>query len=162
MAELRGTSGVWFAGGASRKAGLFAALLIAFGGTALALDPAKPANSYMKRVFTKEDGLQADTINVVLQTRNGFLWIGTPNRLERFDGWHFHEVEFPPQTATSGIGRALAEAPDGALWAGTSQGLLRAVSHYSPAAASGLSMRKTGSPTRAYLPWPKMATTAFG
>jgi ligand-binding sensor domain-containing protein len=100
-------------------------LLICFSGRVLALDPSKPASSYMRRVFTMDDGLPNNTINVLLRTRNGFLWIGGPNALTRFDGRHCQVVEFPPQTVTHGIGHALAEAPDGALWAGTQEELLR-------------------------------------
>jgi len=116
---------VWVAARALQSAGLFMALLTAFNSTALALDPSKPASYYMRTVFTTEDGLPVNTINRLLQTRNGFLWIGSTGVLARFDGRHVHTVEFPPGTATRGIGRAIAEAPDGALWAGTSQGLLR-------------------------------------
>jgi len=125
MAERRRELGVSFARCAWWRAGLIVALLNCFGGRALALDPSKPASSYLRSAFTTEDGLPADTINAVLQTRDGFLWIGTPNTLARFDGRHFHHVEFPPQTGTLGIGIAMAEAPDGALWVGSSLGLLR-------------------------------------
>jgi signal transduction histidine kinase/ligand-binding sensor domain-containing protein len=78
----------------------------------------------MRTVFTTEDGLPANTIDSLLQTRNGFLWIGSSNALARFDGRHAHRMEFPPGTVTRVMG-AMAEAPDGALWVATSQGLMR-------------------------------------
>ena len=125
MVKVRRALGVWFARSTGQRAGMFMVLLFGFASRALALDPSKPASSYLRRVFTIEDGLPTNTVNVVLQTRNGFLWIGGPNALTRFDGRHCQVVEFPPQTVTHGIGHALAEAPDGALWAGTQEGLLR-------------------------------------
>jgi signal transduction histidine kinase/ligand-binding sensor domain-containing protein len=100
-------------------------LLSAFAGHVLALDPAQPVGSYMRTRFTTEDGLPSSVVNVILQTRNGFLWVGTGDGLARFDGTHFTTIEFSPQTPTEGLSRALAEGPDGDLWAGTNAGVLR-------------------------------------
>jgi len=100
-------------------------LLSALAVRALALDPSQPVSSYSRTRFTKEDGLPSSTVNVVLQTRNGFLWVGTNSGLARFDGTHFMTIEFSPQTPTDGLSRALAEGPDGDLWVGTNTGVLR-------------------------------------
>ncbi len=100
-------------------------LLSALAVRALALDPSQPVGSYSRTRFTKEDGLPSSTVNVVLQTRNGFLWVGTNSGLARFDGTHFTTIEFSPQTPTDGLSRALAEGPDGDLWVGTNTGVLR-------------------------------------
>jgi ligand-binding sensor domain-containing protein len=100
-------------------------LLGALAVRALALDPWQPVGSYSRTRFTKEDGLPSSTVNVVLQTRNGFLWVGTNGGLARFDGTHFTTIEFSPQTPTDGLSRALAEGPDGDLWVGTNTGVLR-------------------------------------
>ncbi len=100
-------------------------LLSALAVRALALDPSQPVSSYSRTRFTKEDGLPSSTVNVVLQTRNGFLWVGTNSGLARFDGTHFTTIEFSPQTPTDGLSRALAEGPDGDLWVGTNTGVLR-------------------------------------
>jgi ligand-binding sensor domain-containing protein len=94
-------------------------------GQALALDPAQSLNSYLRTRFTKEDGLPSGVVNVILQTRNGFLWVGTDGGLARFDGTHFTTIEFSRQTPTEGLSRALAEGPDGDLWVGTNTGVLR-------------------------------------
>jgi signal transduction histidine kinase/ligand-binding sensor domain-containing protein len=64
-------------------------------------------------------------VNVILQTRNGFLWVGTDGGLARFDGRIFTTIELSPQIPTEGLSRALAEGPDGDLWAGTNTGVLR-------------------------------------
>ncbi len=42
-------------------------------------------------------------VNVILQTRNGFLWVGTGAALDRFDGRHFTTIEFSPQMQTEGL-----------------------------------------------------------
>ena len=94
-------------------------------GQALALDPTQPIDSYLQTHFSKDDGLLSTVVNVILQTRNGFLWVGTGAALERFDGRHFTTIEFSPEVQTIGLSRALAEGPDGDLWAGTLTGVLR-------------------------------------
>src|SRR5271156_4973426 len=96
------------------------ALLAAATRPALALDPQLPANSYRRTTFTTEDGLGANVINDILQTRDGFLWIATYNGLTRFDGQHFTQVQFPKLLQSV---RSAAEGADGDLWLGTSAGV---------------------------------------
>lgn len=60
----------------------------------LALDPHQPANTYLRADFTIEDGLPDNTVNAILQTRNGFLWVGTDGGLARFDGERFTRIRF--------------------------------------------------------------------
>ena len=51
------------------------------------------------RSWTKEDGLPDDSVTAVLQTRDGYLWVGTMAGLARFDGVRF--VVFSPMPARS-------------------------------------------------------------
>ena len=55
-----------------------------------------------------------------VQTRNGFLWLGTQDSLIRFDGLHFREYDYASQ---AGIQRSLIRnlLQDGAgnLWVGS-------------------------------------------
>src|SRR5260370_28048166 len=92
-----------------------------------AVDPDQPATSYLRTTFTVEDGLSSNVVNAILQTRDGFLWIGTDAGLNRFDGRHFTPIYFRgPKSTPQGIVSALAEGPDGDLWIGTSAaGLVR-------------------------------------
>jgi ligand-binding sensor domain-containing protein/signal transduction histidine kinase len=93
---------------------------------AYALDLNQPATSYTRTTFTVEDGLSSNVVNAILQTRNGFLWIGTDAGLNRFDGRHFTPIYFRgPQATPQGVVTSLAEGPDGDLWIGTSAGLVR-------------------------------------
>ena len=103
---------------------LIVALLVTFSHPALALDPPESGAGYVIQKFTVEDGLLSNNVNVILQTRDGFLWIGTQDGLLRFDGRHFMPIQFLQQ-ASPILVSALAEAPDGALWVGTRSGLAR-------------------------------------
>src|SRR6266446_365125 len=91
-----------------------------------AVDPNQPATSYIRTTFTVEDGLSSNVVNAIVQTRNGFLWIGTDAGLNRFDGRHFTPIYFRgPSSTPQGIVSSLAEGRDGDLWIGTSAGLVR-------------------------------------
>ena len=39
--------------------------------------------------WTTEDGLPQNSVNAILQTRDGYLWLGTFGGLTRFDGVKF-------------------------------------------------------------------------
>jgi signal transduction histidine kinase/ligand-binding sensor domain-containing protein len=84
-----------------------------------ALDPNQPASSYIRTHFDSDTGLPGPVIDQAGQTPDGFLWlIINSNALIRFDGKNFYAFESPrPQ--------ALAVAPDGDLWVGTLEGLIR-------------------------------------
>ncbi len=107
---------------ATFRLGAFLALIATSG---MALDPKSPTSDYMRTDFTVEDGLPSNVINAIVQTRNGFLWVGTDAGLVRFDGRRFVTVELRPLQQTQGGVRALAEGPNGALWVGTGAGLAR-------------------------------------
>jgi len=73
-----------------------------------------------------DHGLPQNTVQALLQTRNGYVWVGTRFGLARFDGVRFHTV--PMAAADSGVAdsiSALAEGPDGTLWVGTLRGLFQ-------------------------------------
>jgi signal transduction histidine kinase/ligand-binding sensor domain-containing protein len=103
---------------------LFVALLISHGALAQAPDRPQAENGYVSRNFTVEDGLLSNQVETMLQTRDGFLWVGTPEGLFRFDGRHFTHIKFLPEDSPILVS-ALAQAPDGALWVGTRGGLAR-------------------------------------
>jgi signal transduction histidine kinase/streptogramin lyase len=80
------------------------------------------------RRYTAEDGLPANSVQCVLQSRSGHLWVGTEFGLARFDGQQFRVFDEANTPALADIGSdisSLAEAPDGTLWAGVYGGLLR-------------------------------------
>src|SRR5260370_2336983 len=103
--------------------GLCAVALLAATRPAIALDPRQPAASYLRHTFTTEDGLPANVLNAVLQTRDGLLIVGASPGLFRFDGHRFAEMSSdPPQDI---IVNSLAEGPDGDLWVATRFGVYR-------------------------------------
>lgn len=79
------------------------------------------------RIWRSEAGLAQDTATALLESRDGFLWVGTEDGLVRFDGARFDRFSRTEAPAFSHDDvRCLAETPEGSLWIGTSQsGLFR-------------------------------------
>ncbi len=69
-----------------------AVLLAALFSTSLpvhALDPGKLIVQYGHRVWMEKDGLPQNSINAVVQSPRGYLWLATQEGLVRFDGVRF-------------------------------------------------------------------------
>jgi two-component sensor histidine kinase/ligand-binding sensor domain-containing protein len=74
-----------------------------------------------------DQGLPHNSVGALLQSHDGFLWIGTLRGLARFDGTSMQQIQAltqhirPLRNITS-----LAETPDGSIWIGTDgSGLIR-------------------------------------
>lgn len=72
------------------------------------------------------DGFTSSKANAILQDRKGFIWIGTWNGLNRYDGYNV-EIFRPGYHDTTTISNrevlALLEDHEGNIWAGTTSGL---------------------------------------
>jgi ligand-binding sensor domain-containing protein/signal transduction histidine kinase len=84
---------------------------------------AQTSDGYSRRVWQTQDGLPQDTINALVQTRDGYLWIGTSSGLARFDGFRFtvFNHENTPALREESI-YSLYCSRDGTLWVGTEGG----------------------------------------
>jgi len=82
------------------------------------------AQRYNFKIYGEEEGLQNLVVQVLLQDRAGFLWVGTQNGLYRYDGNRF--LAFGKAEGLPGARiEALHESMDGTVWAGTRAGLAR-------------------------------------
>jgi signal transduction histidine kinase/ligand-binding sensor domain-containing protein/ActR/RegA family two-component response regulator len=100
-------------------------LAVLLAAPAIALDPHVRVTQYHTLSFQIEQGLPQNSVQAILQSRDGYLWLGTQAGLVRFDGVRF--VVFDRSTApafTRENVRALAEDRDGTLWIATDDGLL--------------------------------------
>ena len=78
--------------------------------------------------FERVERLPHNTILALLEDHRGFLWIGTPDGLARYDGRRvrvYRGRPGSPGSLPSPTVQALAEGPDGALWVGTPVGMCR-------------------------------------
>ena len=89
-----------------------------------ALDPSKAITQYAHQVWKTDAGLPQNSIQSILQTRDGYIWLGTERGLVRFDGVHFAVFD---KGNTPGLknsnAQALYEDRAGNFWIGTWGGL---------------------------------------
>ena len=71
-------------------------------GSALASAEVQPRYRVGVHAFTGDDGLPQGGVNAVLQTRDGYLWIGTFGGLARFDGLSSRIFRAEPSLDASG------------------------------------------------------------
>jgi signal transduction histidine kinase/ligand-binding sensor domain-containing protein len=88
--------------------------------------PSTPLSNYGRQTWVMENGLPQNTVQALLQTKSGFVWLGTEVGLIRFDGTSFATFDKSSTPALPGNDvRCMAETKSGALWIGTSEGLAR-------------------------------------
>ncbi|CAM2068131.1 Response regulator [Sulfidibacter corallicola] len=129
------------AGRALRLGSLFALLL----GTAELA--AQPRYLNLKN-YSTEHGLSQSTVICIAQDKTGFVWLGTQDGLNRFDGYEFktykHHLEDPGSLADSWVNTLYVDG-DGVLWVGTRDGGLdrfdeqtETFTHFAPSPDNGL------------------------
>ncbi len=95
--------------------------------------PALFAQPYYFKHYLVENGLSNNSVSCSLQDKNGFLWFGTINGLNRFDGYSFKVFRHNGEDSTS-IGsnfiRCLFADQKGCLWIGTNKGIYLYNSHF--------------------------------
>ncbi|MGA3008297.1 MAG: two-component regulator propeller domain-containing protein, partial [Opitutaceae bacterium] len=81
-------------------------------------------SQYGRAEWSTASGLLHDTIHAICQTSDGYLWLGTPIGLARFDGVSFKVFDKAntPSLTNDQI-NSLCEDAGGTLWIGTDNGL---------------------------------------
>ncbi len=106
------------------KSSLPATLVLACGWWLQSAVPARAADDLslpqglVVRTWGTEAGLPQNTVSVILQTRDGYLWLGTQAGLARFDGVRFKVYGLAEGLPSVQV-RALYEDNQGSLWIGT-------------------------------------------
>ncbi|MEI2271798.1 response regulator [Sphingobacterium sp. ML3W] len=83
------------------------------------------AQSFYFKNYQPHDGLSNSSVKCITQDTQGFLWLGTRNGLNRFDGNQFkifrHNASDPTSIGSSSILSILTDSK-GILWVGTTRG----------------------------------------
>ncbi len=110
-----------------------------------------PENGLEFKHISVEDGLSHKNISAIWQDQRGFMWFGTPDGLNRYNGYTFEVYQYQradPTSLSDGRITSLVEDKTGLLWIGTNGGglnkfdpLTERFSHYTtdPNASDSLS-----------------------
>ncbi|HET9087026.1 MAG TPA: two-component regulator propeller domain-containing protein [Acidobacteriaceae bacterium] len=88
------------------------------------LDRNSPLRHFGRRIWQTDEGLPQNTVNDILQSKDGYLWIATGGGLARFDGIRFKVFDHrnTPQLHSNTI-NSLYQDTHGVLWIATPEGL---------------------------------------
>jgi len=84
--------------------------------------PTNPADNFQFEYITMRDGLSQSSINCILQDSVGFLWFGTQDGLNRYDGYEFKIFKnqpFESNSLSNNWIQTMVETEPGVLWIGT-------------------------------------------
>lgn len=82
------------------------------------------SKEYCFKHYTINNGLSQNTVYTIFQDRQGFMWFGTKDGLNRFDGNTFKTFRFPLDSDLSdSVFRRILQTPDQNLWVATDQGV---------------------------------------
>jgi PAS domain S-box-containing protein len=112
------------AGSAGRALGAGLALLLLVSLASPAFSELADRNIKFRRI-SMEDGLSQAFVNNIVQDRRGFMWFGTQEGLNLYDGHNFtvfaHSAD-DPNSVSHDLIKYLIEDRDGILWLGTDGG----------------------------------------
>jgi PAS domain S-box-containing protein len=99
---------------------LLLSLLFFLSPLAFALDPDKKITQYIHDSWGLEHNLPQISVYTIIQSRDGYLWLGTQEGLARFDGVNFtvYDRRNTDQLLSAQI-RVLYQDRDGDIWIGT-------------------------------------------
>src|SRR5580704_15108497 len=99
--------------------------LVLGGSSAKALDSSSSFSGYAATTWTHRDGLLSTFIRSVVQTTDGYIWLGTTDGLFRFDGVRFVQWRTRGDVRRGlGIVNTLCSARNGTLLVGTEAGIV--------------------------------------
>jgi signal transduction histidine kinase/ligand-binding sensor domain-containing protein len=96
----------------------------------VAVDPSSHVSQYGHTVWRLQDGYFGGMPEVIIQTTDGYVWVGTESGLFKFDGVRFVPWSgLPGDELPSSKIFSLLGARDGTLWIGTDSGLAHLVNN---------------------------------
>src|SRR6185295_4732453 len=102
------------------RGAVLAGVLLACSSPAFALNPGLDVSQYGHTAWRLSEGFSTGRITRVVQTPDGYLWLGTEFGLVRFDGVRVVPWQPPMgQSLPDPWVRSLLAAKDGTLWIGT-------------------------------------------
>ena len=90
---------------------------------ALAASAQEISSNWLMRPWQSDDGLPDNSVDGLLQAADGYLWIGTPSGLARFDGLRFEDISITNVVAPPNRGIiTMIRGSNGGLWLAMDRG----------------------------------------
>ncbi len=87
-------------------------------GLGMPVEARESGSAYVSVLYNELNGLPTGEANVILQTDDGYIWIGSYGGLVRYDGSTFRNFSYEGTLQSSSV-RSLYEDSKGRLWVGT-------------------------------------------
>ncbi|MBN2282117.1 MAG: PAS domain-containing protein [Candidatus Marinimicrobia bacterium] len=87
--------------------------------------PISRAQYYQIKTLSIEDGLSQNTVQTILQDGYGFMWFGTQDGLNRYDGYNFkiyRNIQDNDHSVSDNFITCMHESEKGDIWVGTNAG----------------------------------------
>jgi PAS domain S-box-containing protein len=123
--------------------------LLAFSPQLQALDPAKSIFQFNCQNWTLLNGLPAERVNAIAQSKDGYIWISSQKGLIQFDGVAFRAI--PAAESGGQIASSISEAKDGRVWLSLSSGDFGSIDGARFVAAGDVHRIAPGTPSTAFL-----------
>ena len=108
---------------AKRAAGMLLCLLVLFAAVPQA-GAVNPGARYFTHLKTTDSGLSYNCVHAIIQDSRGFIWLGTSDGLNRYDGMRFRTFHKNELGGNSGFIVSLCEDDRGDIWIGTDSGVV--------------------------------------
>ncbi|MBI9072393.1 MAG: hypothetical protein JEY94_12395 [Melioribacteraceae bacterium] len=106
---------------------IFLTLILFFLGASCLFSNSTSVKDYRFKHLTLNDGLSQSTISAIYQDNKGYIWFGTADGLNRYDGYNF-KIYYNDISDTTTISensvRAIFEDEENNIWLGTLSGVL--------------------------------------
>lgn len=89
----------------------------------LSVFPAWSQGEYLAEPFVPDTPLSSASVTHILQDSKGFIWFGTPDGVDRYDGYQTLHIPFPEGDNGYGNVRTLCEDGQGNIWIGSFKGI---------------------------------------
>ena len=77
-------------------------------------------DNYVSRIWTSTDGLPGNSISDILQSDDGYIYLGTYESLVRFDGYEFESInKYTNKNYSFVSARSIFQDSTGTLWVGS-------------------------------------------
>lgn len=89
--------------------------------------PGQALNNYYFNIISRDKGLSQTNVKAIIQDSKGFMWFGTRNKLNRYDGSNFKVLDCYDHVAQKRNNNisSLFEDQEKQLWVGTDNGVFR-------------------------------------